>query len=341
MRDKRLLVVSGGSLASNFPVAEFEARVRFMTARTDEELRQAVREAEVLYTWQIPENVPRESPHLRWIQLPSAGADHIRQLPVWESAVTITASQGVHTVPMAEHFFALLLSLSRQIAPLVRAQSRGEWVHDTRQAQIRLVELRGKTLGIIGWGKIGAGVAHIAHAFGMRVVGTRWSAPVPRELEDQVGEYEDPPWLEPTQKGPDTVYPADRLGEVLSQSDIVLLLLPLTDGTKGSFGQEAFGSMKRGALFFNLGRGAVVDENALIQALQEGSIAGAGLDVFEHEPLPRSSPLWSMPNVIVSPHIGGLGEHTRERGAHLFEVNLRRFLDGQPLLNMVDREGGY
>lgn len=341
MKDRRLLVVSTSSLASNFPLDDFKDRVRFVTARTDEELRRAVREAEVLYSWQIPENVPRESPHLRWIQLPSAGADHIRHLPVWESAITITASQGVHTVPMAEHFFALLLSLTRQIAPLVRAQSRGEWVHDTRQAQIRLLELRGKTLAIVGWGKIGAGVAHLAGGFGMRVLGTRRSAVVPAELDNLVPEYVDPPWLEPTDKEHDFIYPSAQMAEVLAQSDVVLVLLPLTDETKGSFGEEAFRSMKRGALFFNLGRGAVVDENALIHALQDGSVAGAGLDVFDREPLPRSSPLWSMPNVVVSPHLGGVGEHTRERGAHLFEVNLRRFLEGQELLNLVDREGGY
>jgi phosphoglycerate dehydrogenase-like enzyme len=242
---------------------------------------------------------------------------------------------------MSEHFFALLLSLSRQIAPLVRAQSRGEWVHDTRQAEIRLFELRGKTLGIIGWGKIGAGVAHLAEAFGMRVLGTRRSAVTPVELDNPIPEYVDSPWLEPTGKEPDLIYPAARMGEVLAHSDVVLLLLPLTDETKGGFGEEAFRSMKRGALFFNLGRGAVVDENALVHALQEGSLGGAGLDVFDREPLPRSSPLWSMPNVVVSPHLGGVGEHTRERGAHLFEVNLRRFLDGQRLLNLVDREGGY
>lgn len=341
MTETPLRVVMAGDLASSFPQQAFDDRASFVTARTGEDLRAAVRDADVLYSWQIPRNVPDETPRLRWVQLPSAGADHVRQLPVWSSDVIITASQGIHAVPMSEHFFAMLLALTRQIASLVRAQEHGEWLHTRGSSQHRPGELRGQTLGIIGWGKIGDAVAHLARAFGMRVVGTRWSAVVPREIKREMTAYSDPPWLEPMDEEPDIIYPAARLGDVLAQSDVVLLLLPLTDETRGSFGEAAFASMKRSALFFNLGRGAVVDEEALIRALQTGTVAGAGLDVFTQEPLPRSSPLWSMPNVIVSPHIGGMSDMTRERGVHLFAVNLARYLEGQPLLNLVDRKGGY
>lgn len=341
MTDTLVTAVMAGDLASKFPQQAFEDRVRFVTARTDDDLRIAVRDADVLYSWQIPRNVPEETPRLRWVQLPSAGADHVRSLPIWSSEIIITASQGIHTVPMSEHFFAMLLALTRQIASLVRAQERGEWLHTTTASQHRPGELRGRTLGIVGWGKIGDGVAHLARAFGMRVIGTRWSAVVPREVPRSITAYADPPWLEPVKEEPDIVYPAAQLGDVLSQSDVVLCLLPLTDDTRGSFGRDAFSSMKRGSLFFNFGRGPVVDEEALVRALREGTIAGAGLDVFTQEPLPRTSPLWSMPNVVVSPHVGGVSDLTPERGVHLFAVNLARFLEGQPLLNVVDRKGGY
>jgi phosphoglycerate dehydrogenase-like enzyme len=341
MTASRLKVVVAGNLPSGLGAATFDEKVEIQPAQTDEELRSAVRGADILYSWQVPEIVPAETPRLRWIQLPSAGADHIRSLPVWNSPITITASQGIHTVPMSEHLFAMILSLTRHIPDLVRAQDRHEW-HRPRGSQARLGELRGKTIGIIGWGKIGDGVAHLARAFGMRVIGTRWSVLVPRESgETGVGAFTDPPWLEAEDASPDVVFPPAQLHDVLSESDVVVLILPLTDETRGSFGEAEFRAMKRGALFFNIGRGQVVREDALASALQSGRVAGAGLDVFTQEPLPRSSPLWTMPNVIISPHVGGVSEQTRERAAWFFAVNLTRYLEGRDLLNVVDRKQGY
>jgi phosphoglycerate dehydrogenase-like enzyme len=342
MSSQRLRVVTAGDLPASFPRNGFEDRVEFETAHTDEELRTGARRADVLYSWQIPDIVPAETPELRWIQLPSAGADHILNLPVWKSNVTITSSKGLHTVPMSEHLFALVLGLTRNIPAIVRAQDRQEWIHNSRASGLRFTELRGKTMGIVGWGKIGDGIAHLARGFGMRVVGTRWSVVVPRG-DDRGGieAYADPPWLEPITMPPDIVYPAAQMHEVLAASDMVVLLLPLTAETRGSFGTGEFKAMKRGALFFNLGRGAVVDEEALIAALRSGQLAGAGLDVFEQEPLPRSSPLWKMHNVIVSPHVGGVSAHTRERAAQFFAVNLSRYLEGEQLLNMVDKKQEY
>lgn len=335
-------VVATGNVPSSFPVDAFRDRVEIAVAHTDEELRTAVREASVLWSWQVPETVPEETPQLRWIQLPSAGADHVRHLPVWNSEVTITSSKGIHTVPMAEHVFAMLLALVRQLGPMVRAQERHEWLHNWRGQGLRFTELRGKTMGILGWGKIGDGVAHIGRAFGMRVIGTRWSVVVPREVPSEgCGAYSDPPWLEPTESLPNIVYPSAQLHDVLSQSDVVVVILPLTDETNRLLSDKAFQSMRRGAIFLNIGRGPVVDERALVRALQTGRVAAAGLDVFDEEPLPRSSPLWGMPNVIISPHVGGVGDHTRERGARFFAVNLARYLDGQPLLNVVNRKQEY
>lgn len=342
MPDKLLQVVIGEARTSGFPAAAFEGRIQLHIARTDEELRGAVQSANVLFSWKIPPIIPAEAPHLRWIQLPSAGVDHIRGLPVWESDVVITASQGIHTVPMAEHVFALTLSLTRHIPALVRAQDRRQWRHDTQESHLRIGELRGKTMGIIGWGKIGDGIAHLARAFGMRVVGTRWSILVPREVPERIDlVYQDSPWIETLDLPADIVYPAPQLQDVLAQSDVIVVTLPLTDETRGSLGTAEFGAMKSGAIFINVGRGAVVEETALVRALQSGKLAGAGLDVFGQEPLAQTSPLWAMPNVIVSPHIGGVSDGTLERAVRLFAANLTRYLADQPLLNVVERARGY
>jgi phosphoglycerate dehydrogenase-like enzyme len=164
---------------------------------------------------------------------------------------------------------------------------------------------------------------------------------VPTGIQRPVQPYSDPPWLEPEDLPPDIVYPAVQIDEVLSQSDVIVSLLPLTGETRHVIGERQFAAMPRGAIFISLGRGAVVDEEALIRALRTGRLAGAGLDVFESEPLPRSSPLWRMHNVIVSPHVGGNSDRTAERAAHFFAVNLSRYLEGRPLLNVVNRSRGY
>lgn len=328
-------------LPATFPRDIFNGRVSFTVAPTGDELRQAVRTTDVLYSWEVPPTVPAETPRLRWIELPSAGADHIRGLPVWESGITITSSRGVHTVPMAEHLFALLLGLTRQIPAFVRAQGAHDWLSHAEVGRLHLAELRGMTMGIVGWGKIGDGIAHLAEAFGMRVIGTRWTIHTPREVERTAAAYDNPPWLQPADLPPNVVYPAAHLHDVLDQSDVVVLLLPLTEETRHSFGAAEFAAMRRGALFCNVGRGSVVREEALVRALQSGRVAGAGLDVADPEPLPQTSPLWSMPQVIITPHVAGMSRHTAERAADLFAVNLSRYLEGQPLLNVVDRHRGY
>lgn len=335
------VVVPAALLPATFPKSAFEGQIVLQTVSTDDELREASRDATILYTGRIPRSVPASTPRLRWIQLPSAGADAFRHLPVWDSDVILTSSTGIHTVPMSEHFFAMLLALVRQIPPLLRAQDRHEWIQDISGAHLRFGELRGKTIGIAGWGKIGDGIAHLARSFGMRVIGTRWSVLVPRGIQGSGSAYSQPPWLEPVETPPDIMYPAAQLHEVLSGSDIVVLILPLTAETESSFGDAEFNAMKRGALFFNIGRGKVVNEAALVRALQSGKLGGAGLDVYESEPLPRTSPLWAMPNVIVSPHVGGASEVTRQRGARFFAVNLSRYLEGKELLNVVNRREGY
>jgi phosphoglycerate dehydrogenase-like enzyme len=342
MSEQILCVVTRDALPPSFSAQEFEGRIEILVASTDDELRTALERADIMYSGRVPEIVPAEAPRLRWVQLPSAGSDHLRHLPIWESDVIITSAAGVHTVPMTEHVFAMLLALTRHLPTMIRAQERREWTRTWPRTGPEFLELRGKTLCIVGWGKIGAGVAHLARAFGMRVVGTRSSASTPQVLQrPEDAAYADPPVLEPVDMAADTLYPAAQLPEVLSQSDVVVVILPHTKDTEGLFGEAAFRAMKPGALFINMGRGAVVDEGALVRTLESGQLAGAGLDVFDEEPLSPSSPLWSPPNVIVSPHVGGMSERTHERAAGLFAVNLRRYLHGEPLLNVVDRRREY
>jgi phosphoglycerate dehydrogenase-like enzyme len=334
-------VVCGGSLPATFPRGDFAGSANFTVAQTREELVACLRNAEVLYSSTVPEIVPGQTPELHWIHLPSAGADYLQDKPVWESDVILTSSKGIHTVPMAEHLFAMLLALTRELPRVIRAQSRHDWLHNSPATPLNPREIRGKTMAIIGWGKIGDGVAHLARSFGMRVIGTRWTLHVPREQPSSIASFSAAPWLEPVESRPDIVYPAAQLHEVLSHADVTVLIVPLTVATKGSFGRAEFAAMKRGSFFFNLGRGPVVREADLIEALRSGHLAGAGLDVFGHEPLSKDSPMWDMPNVVVSPHLGGFGDHTRERGAHFFAVNLRRYLDREPLLNIVEKARGY
>jgi D-2-hydroxyacid dehydrogenase (NADP+) len=333
-----LCVVVTRPLPTSFPSDAFAGQADFELARTHDELTGAVHRADILYSWSIPTTVPGESPGLRWIQLPSAGVDHLLGTPVWASDIVICSSAGIHAVPMAEHGMAMLLALVRQLPAIVRAQDTDSWNHDLGQ---HVGELRGRTMGILGWGKIGNSLAQLATAFGMRVVGTRYSVAVPQGVPRAVSAYSDPPWLEPDDLPADIIYPSAQIDEVVSGSDVVVSLLPLTEETRHVLGERQFAAMPRGAIFISLGRGAVVDEDALIRALRSGRLAAAGLDVFESEPLPRSSPLWHMHNVIVSPHVGGNSDRTTERAAHLFAVNLSRYLEGHALLNVVDRTRGY
>ncbi|HEX8917700.1 MAG TPA: NAD(P)-dependent oxidoreductase, partial [Chloroflexota bacterium] len=217
MSHRALKVVTSGPLPHVFPEESYRGQAEFQAAHTDDELRGAVRDADVLYSWLVPNSVPSETPRLRWIHLPSAGVDHLKGHPVWKSDILLSASTGIHTVPMSEHLFAMLLALTRQIDALVRAQERTEWLHDRRGSAARFVELRGKTMGIVGWGKIGDGAAHLARAFGMRVIGTRLSVVVPREVPRPTGAaYEDMPRLEPPDLPHDIIYPAAQLHDVLA-----------------------------------------------------------------------------------------------------------------------------
>jgi len=236
------------------------------------------------------------------------------------SDVILTNASGVYGVPIAEQVLGVMLALARQLHTCVREQSAGRWPGPAVRGKVDVLER--KTCVILGLGDIGTEVARRAKAFRMTVIGIR-RRPVskPPEVDELVG--------------------PDRLAEVLPRADYLVVALPLTEATRHIIDAEALALMKPSAYIFNVGRGAAIDEPALIRALQEGRLAGAGLDVFEKEPLPEDSPLYQMENVIITPHSSGGSPYNRERLLDLFCPNLQRYLAGQPLLNVVDKEAGY
>jgi len=259
-------------------------------------------------------------PALRWVHATSAGAGElVRRAGLDRDAldrVVITTSSGVHAVPLAEFAVLGLLAVAKDLPGLVAAQRARSW--PTVRQPLR--ELRGQTLVLVGLGEIGREVARLGKALGMRTVGVRRGAR---------------PTGAPPPPFTDEVHRADRLPELAGRADALVVSLPLTGETAGLLDRATIERLPPSCIFVNVGRGGVVDEAALVDALRERRIAGAVLDVFATEPLPPGSPLWTLPNALVSPHAAALSEHENERIVEQFVANLRRFLDGEPLANAV------
>ncbi len=286
---------------------------------SDEELAPLLAGAEVLFTFRFPLEWLRQAPRLRWIQLTSAGVDHMIAAGLFEQIgdVRVTTAAGIHAVPISEHAIGYILAFQRGFLAAMRAQREARW---DRYAPD---EAFGKTLCIVGYGPIARRTAKLAHALGMRVVVLRRS---PQSAPDPDVER---------------FYTSDRLQQFLGEGDFVMLAAPLTPETRGMIDAKALAAMKPGAVLINISRGGLVDEPALIAALQAGGIGGAALDVFAREPLPADSPLWAMPKVLITPHLAGANPHYNRRATKLFCDNLRRYLAGEPLLNTVDPARGY
>lgn len=294
-----------------------DPRVRVTATADTERALEVAPQAEVIVAWQIPDAVMERAGRLRWIHATAAGVDTLLFPVVVEGRVMLTSSVGIHTVGLPEHVMALVLAFSRRLHVAVRHQIAHRW----DRASCIGDEVAGKTLGVLGLGAIGRALARHAAAFGMHVIGTkRTPEPIPHV---------------------ERVLPPEGTDEVLRAADYLVVLLPLTPQTRGFVDARALGLMKRTAVLINVGRGPVVDEAALIAALRAGLIAGAGLDVFEREPLPADSPLYDMENVIITPHVSGASRTYFDRAIPLFCENLRRYLDGAAMLNVVDPARGY
>jgi len=306
------------------------------TCHSAQEVAQAVEaDTQVLYTFLVPADLLERAPNLRWIQLHSAGADHLLGTPIWKSDLPITTTSGIHATVIGEFVMAFILALNYRVPRMLRYQEQTTWPTGRWELFARR-ELRDQTLGVVGYGSIGREVARLAQTFGMRVLAAK------RDPADRADHgWRLPGAGDPDGSIPERYYAPHQLKEMLPQCDFVVLAVPMTGATQELIGEAELRAMKPTAYLVNIARGGVVDEPALIRALEEGWIAGAGLDVFSQEPLPADSPLWRLENVILSPHVAGFTLDYDRRATDLFAENLRRYLAGEPLLNLVDRERGY
>ena len=275
--------------------------------------------AQVVFTSRLPANALSLAPGLRWLQLLSAGADMaVSDDPAWDR-IAITTARGVQAVPLSEWVVGAMIALSKQFPGAVRAQDRREFW------KIMGGELAGRTAGILGMGSIGSRVARLSRALDMRVLGMRRSVTAAQEGQGDA----------------DLILPPSDLPFMLRESDFLVLTLPLTRETAGLIGPAELRQMKEGAYLINVARGGLVDEDALVEAVQSGRLAGAALDVFTQEPLPPDSPLWDEPRIMLTAHNAAHSYEYEERATRLFIENLSRYLDGRELLNVHDRERGY
>ncbi|MGE0760569.1 MAG: D-2-hydroxyacid dehydrogenase [Pirellulaceae bacterium] len=253
---------------------------------------------------------------LRWIQSSAAGMDHCLVPSVIRSNILVTSASGLFADQVAEQTLVLLLGVLRDLPTFFRQQQRREFVRRTT------ADLTGTTVGIVGFGGNGRRIAEVLQPFRTRILATDLfpRTPVP---------------------GMAAVWPAERLDEMLAQVDVVILCVPLNPQTHGMFDAQRLGRLKRGAVLINVARGPVVVEADLIQALRSGQLAGAGLDVTETEPLPSDSPLWDMPRVLITPHVGAQSASRYDDVTDFFSENLCRYLAQEPLWNVVDRQLGF
>jgi phosphoglycerate dehydrogenase-like enzyme len=259
----------------------------------------------------------RDAPRVRWVQARNAGAGEqlgaaLALEPGLLRDVTVTSVSGIHAGPLAEFALLGLLAFAKRLPELERDKARRNWP----DVKPTMGVLAGRTVLVVGLGEIGVAVARLAGALGMRVLGVkRTPAEVP---------------------GVEEVAPPDRLADLARQADALVVTTPLTDGTRGLVDRATLAALRPGAVVVNVGRGPVIDEPALIDALRDGHLAGACLDVYAEEPLPPDSPLWTLENVILCPHVAARTDDEDERAVELFAANLRRRLDGAPLRNRVD-----
>ncbi|GIX07746.1 MAG: 3-phosphoglycerate dehydrogenase [Candidatus Poribacteria bacterium] len=317
MAPKTLLVRADFYERHRERLKELAPNVRFLTFHDREEMLQKLPEADGLYGASPREDILERATRLRWVHMRSAGVDRYMPRALAERGITLTKGSGAYDIPIAEHVLAMMFAFARGLHRFIRNQIAGVW-----DRSYRPVQLAGKTLGVYGMGSIGTELARKAHGLGMRVYGIAYHPrPAPGFVE--------------------ALWTPDRLDDLLEVSDFFAVCVPLTEATRGMFGRREFQRMKRTAYFFNIGRGATVRQDELIEALQAGEIAGAGLDVTDPEPLPPDSPLWKMENVILTPHISGSSDQTEQRADAIVLENIRRFAHDEPLLNVVHPDLGY
>lgn len=288
-------------------------RIRMHAAATAEEAAKTVAEADVIYAWRFPPRLYAEAKRLRWVQAMAAGVEWAL-IPELPAGVTLTRAPGIFGPWMAEYTLAWLLRVTQRMERYLDAQRERRWV-----GEVLPERLGGKTLAVVGLGDIGRTIARAAAALGMRVTGvSRTGRRVP---------------------GVSRVWRVAGLRQALADADAVVITVPLTEATRGLIGAAELAAMRPTAWLVNVARGPIIDEPALVAALRQRTIGGAILDVFDQEPLRTDHPLWSLPNVVITPHISG--PSTPGEIGPIFNENLARFITGRPLRHLVDRRRGY
>lgn len=300
----------------------FPAHTFHHAADAGEGLR-LIGDADIAFSSQIEPDHLRAARRLQWIHSPAAGVGSMLYPEMLDSPVVLTNSRGLAADTIAEHVLAVTLALFRRLPLAVRRQAERTWAQDELAALPGNRTIAGAEILMVGLGSIGAAAARRLHALGARVTGVRRRAsagPLPGVAE---------------------VRAPEALGELLPHADVIVLAAPQTEQTRGLIGRQALAAMKPGAVLVNVSRGGLVDEAALAEALHTGHLGGAALDVFHHEPLDASHPLWQIPNLLITPHTAGSRPDHWDAATDLFAANLRRFERQEPLLNVVDKHAGY
>jgi phosphoglycerate dehydrogenase-like enzyme len=286
-------------------------------------LREALPQGDAAFAAFVDRDIVHSLTRLKWVQAPAVGVGHLLSEELIASPIVLTSARGVRARAIAEHVMGMAIALARQLPWVMAKQRAHEWALDEIEASGSIRTLYNRRIGIIGLGSIGLEVARAASAFGMRVVAIR------KRIDEAR-----PPFV-------DEVLPPERLTELLAASDVLVLSAPLTPQTRQLINRERLAVTKPGAFLINVGRGKLIDDEAVAEAVRSGQLGGAALDVFTREPLDPASPLWDLPNVIVTPHMSGAMEDYWTPLVALFAENLRRFERGEPLLNVVDKKAGY
>ena len=286
-------------------------------------------EVEAIFGRGAPADLAR-MPRLRWLQVASAGVDHLADDPPWVRGIQVTNARGVFAIPMAEYVVGAILRINQPLAEWAAGQAAHDW--PAEQEPLATV-VRGQTAVLVGYGSIGREVARQLAAIGLRILAVK---PRPEIREDP--SYRVPGTGDPDGSIPERIVGLESLVEVAAEADYLVLTLPLTPESRHSIGQTVLAAMPRTAWLINVSRGGLVDEDALLDALRGGRLAGAVLDVVGDEPLPPDHPLWDAPNVTITPHVSGATARFRD---DLVIENVRRYLAGEPLLNPVDPQRGY
>jgi len=310
----------------NIQAVDKSIKVTAITSTDKQEVANQLKDADIVAG--VPGAIPsiNNAKSLKWIHSFSAGVEKVLTDEVVKSKITVSNSYGIHATPIAEHVIGFMLIFTRKFYDTFRKQQEKTW-----EANQNLTEVKGKTVLVVGLGHIGTEVARLANCLGANVIGIKHNL---KNKSSTNSVLDKPDFVH-------KLYAKDDLEEALPKADFVVLCLPYTKDTHHLFDMKKFRLMKKSGVMINIGRGGVVNEKELIEALDKKIIGGSALDVTEEEPLPKESKLWDMENVVITPHHSGLSEKYMDRAIDLFCVNLKAYIKGEPLPNLVDKKRGY